>query len=188
MDKRDVVIIRELLKDGRASFQSLGEKLGISRVAVMKRLKNLIENEFVKVGAMINLDKLGFKIVAVSIEIANYKDLMKLIDAYKDCPRMICLLHTVGGYNLFALMYAENEDTLMSVLDSCSIRTRKEVRRSEVVIGKMIYPLHFPICLSAGGEKEDAPCGVNCGKCERYMSEKCLGCPITRYYRPVWLD
>jgi len=60
-------------------------------------------------------------------------------------------------------VYAENEDTLMSILDSYSIRTRKEVRRSEVVIGRMIYP-SFSYMFVCWRRKRRCTVGINCRK------------------------
>ncbi len=187
MDERDLMIIRGLAADGRTPLEKIGERIGISRVAVTKRLRNMTNRGLLKVGAMINPNKLDFKVLFISIEVANYEDLQKLVETYKDCPRIISLIHAAGGYNLLALMYAEDERTLMSILSGCSIRTRREVRRSEVSVGRLIYPKYLPITLSSGGESESTPCGLSCGKCERYNAEQCLGCPSTKFYRPVWL-
>jgi len=186
VDERDLMIIRGLAENGRIPLEKIGERIGISRVAVTKRLRNMTNRGLLKVGAMINPNKLDFKVLFISIEVANYEDLRKLVEIYKNCPRIISLIHAAGGYNLLALMYAEDERTLMSILSGCSIRTRKEVRRSEVSVGRFIYPKYLPITLSSGGEDEVTPCGLSCDKCERYNAEECIGCPSTRFYRPIW--
>ncbi len=187
MDRKDIVIIREIANNGRIPLERIGEKMGISRVAVTKRLRKLTKSGLLKVGAMLNLNMLDFSVVFISIEVANYEDLQKLVEIYRNCPRIISLIHAAGGYNLLAVMYAEDQRTLMSILGGCSIRTRKEVRRSEVSVGRLVHPTHLPITLSFGEENEITPCGLSCGKCERYMSEQCLGCPSTKFYKPVWL-
>jgi len=53
-----------------------------------------------------------------------------------------------------------------------------------VIIGEPpVVPKHLQIKIIAEKSLEDAPCGINRGKCVRYEQEKCLGCPATRYYR-----
>ena len=44
MDDTNKEILRLLSEDGRMSFTEIGQKLGMSRVAVMKRVKKLEED------------------------------------------------------------------------------------------------------------------------------------------------
>ncbi len=187
MDTNDLVLIEKLAEDGRSSLEKIGNEIGISRVAVTKRLKKLKESGILKIGAMLNLNMLGFDVIFIRIEVANYEDLQKLVEIYKNCPRIIWLIHAAGGYNLLVAMYAEDQRTLMSILDGCSIRTRKEVRRSEVSVGRLILPKYVPITLVPGADSETAPCGLSCGSCNKYLGDECLGCPSTKFYNPNWL-
>jgi len=41
--------------------------------------------------------------------------MQKLLERFKDCPRVINIFKTIGGYNLIALVLAENQDTLESI-------------------------------------------------------------------------
>lgn len=43
-DEADRVIVSELQRDGRTSLADIGRKLGVSHVAVRKRLKRLVKN------------------------------------------------------------------------------------------------------------------------------------------------
>ncbi|MEM2914026.1 MAG: AsnC family transcriptional regulator [Candidatus Bathyarchaeia archaeon] len=180
MDKKIIHILQE---DGRASLSSIGKELGLSHVAVMKRLKNLCER-LVKVSPGINAEYLGFRVAVVNAEVETPERLRELVNLFSKCPRVVFLTTTMGAYNLMTIMVAEDADTLNAIVEVCSIRAQKGVRRSEATIGEAPkIPKYLPIKIVAAKEDEKAPCGINCGKCMRYQEEKCLGCPATKYYR-----
>jgi Lrp/AsnC family transcriptional regulator for asnA, asnC and gidA len=183
MDEVDKKIVSILQEDGRASLSSIGKKLGMSHVAIIKRLKNLSER-LVKVSAGLNAEHLGFRIAIVNAEVESSERLRELVKVFSKCPRIMFLTTTTGAYNLMTVMVAEDADTLNAIVEVCSARAQKGIRRSEVTIGEVpAIPKYLPIKIVAAKEDEDAPCGINCGKCLRYQQEKCLGCPATRYYR-----
>ncbi len=185
MDRVDLSIIEELRKDGRLSLSDLGRKIGMSHVAIRRRLKRLIEAKIMKVSAELNVKTFEFKLAMVMMEVETYKKLTELVDTYIKCPRTLMILHCLGGFNLLAMMWAEDEDTLKSVLDSCSIRTREGVRRSEVCVGELLHPEYLSIPITSSSALEISPCGLDCSECKRYQENKCLGCPATRRYKGI---
>jgi DNA-binding Lrp family transcriptional regulator len=163
MDSIDKKIISILQEDGRASLSSIARQLGMSHVAVKKRL-----------------DKLAI----VYAEVETPKRLRELVDIFSKCPRMVFLTTTTGAYNLMTIMAAEDADTLNAIVQECSARAQMNIRRSEAIIGEApAVPKYLPIKIIATKEDEVAPCGTNCGKCPRYEQRKCLACPATKYYR-----
>jgi len=183
MDRVDLAIIEELRKDGRLSLSDLGRKIGMSHVAVRRRLKKLIENKIMRVSTELNVRTFELKLSMLMMEVETYEKMTELVNTYIKCPRILMILHCLGGFNLLAMIWAEDEDTLKSVLDSCSIRTREGVRRSEVCVGELFYPEYLPIPIITSSEAEVSPCGLDCEDCKRYEEEKCLGCPATRKYK-----
>jgi len=183
MDDIDRRIISFLQEDGRTSLSEIGQKLGLSHVSVRKRLKNLCES-LVNVSAGLNAEQLGFHIAIVNAEVETHERLRELIDIFSKCPRIVFVATTTGAYNIMTIMVAEDADTLNAIVEVCSIRARKGIRRSEATIGEApAVPKYLPIKIVSNKEIEMAPCGINCGKCLRYKNQKCLGCPATRYYR-----
>ena len=183
MDKIDKKIISLLQEDGRASLSSIGKELALSHVAIRTRLKNLSER-LVKVSAGLNAEYLGFRLAIVNAEVETPERLRELIKMFSKCPRIVFLTTTTGAYNLMTIMIAEDADTLNAIVEVCSVRAQKGIRRSEATIGEApAFPKYLPIKIIAAKEDEDAPCGINCRKCMRYQEKKCLGCPATRYYR-----
>jgi hypothetical protein len=116
--------------------------------------------------------------------VETHERLRELIDIFSKCPRTVFVTTTTGAYNVMTIMVAEDADTLNAILEVCSIRARKGIRRSEATIGEApIIPKYLPIKIVPDKKMEIAPCGINCGKCLRYKNQKCLGCPATKYYR-----
>jgi Lrp/AsnC family transcriptional regulator for asnA, asnC and gidA len=183
MDTVDKKIIAILQKDGRASLSYIGKELGVSHVAAGRRLENLCE-KLVKVSAGLNAERLGFRVAIVNAEVETPERLRELLDKFSKCPRIVFLTTTTGAYNLMTAMVAEDADTLNAIIEVCSVRAQKGIRRSEAIIGEApVIPKYLPIKIVANKEDEDAPCGINCGKCLRYREKKCLSCPATKYYR-----
>ncbi|MEM3618710.1 MAG: AsnC family transcriptional regulator [Candidatus Bathyarchaeia archaeon] len=183
MDDVDKKIIAILQKDGRASLSYIGKELGMSHVAAGRRLQNLCE-KLVNVSAGLNAEYLGFRVAVVNAEVESPERLRELLDTFSKCPRIVFLTTTTGAYNLMTIMIAEDADTLNAIIEMCSVRAHKGIRRSEATIGEAPkVPKHLPIKIVADKKDEDAPCGINCGKCLRYQEKKCLGCPATKYYR-----
>jgi len=183
MDETDKKIISILQEDGRASLSSIGKELGMTHVAVRKRLKNLCER-LVKVSAGLNAEYLGFRIAIVNAEVETPERLRELLETFSKCPRIVFLTTTTGAYNLMTIMIAEDANTLNAITEACPARAQKGIRRSEATIGEAPeIPKYLPIRIVAAKEDDDAPCGVNCGKCIKYKQEKCLACPATKYYK-----
>ena len=180
--KRRLITI--LQEDGRAPLVKLSSKLGISHVAVKKNLENMLNSDIVKISALINPKKLGVRLVLLLLECRDYKCQEEILEKFSECPRIIFLSPMIGGYNLIAIMIAESMKVLESITTICAIRTHKGIRRSELIIlGDPVYPSHLPIRLIEDRKRRTAPCGFNCCRCQRYLEDKCLGCPATRCYR-----
>jgi DNA-binding Lrp family transcriptional regulator len=183
IDDIDKKIISFLQEDGRTSLSEIGRKLELSHVSVGKRLKNLCRS-LVKVSAGLNAEQLGFHIAIVNAEVETHERLRELVDLFSKCPRAVFVTITTGAYNIMTIMIAEDAETLKAIIEVCSVRARKGIRRSEAIVGEApIFPKYLPIKIVPDKKMEIAPCEINCGKCLRYKNQKCLGCPATKYYR-----
>jgi Lrp/AsnC family leucine-responsive transcriptional regulator len=135
---------------------------------------------------LINPAQLELLPAIVMLEMESAEAMQELIDRFEDCPRVVHIFKTIGGYNLIALVVAENQDTLESIsMEKCSLRCSKGIRRSE------FYPIndtYFSPFLQirenlAHKEKKVTPCNVECAPCNRYENQKCVGCPTTSSYK-----
>jgi len=185
VDEIDRKIISQLQLDGRTTFEELGKIIGYTSMGAKKRLDKLLEQNVIKVSALINLEPLKLFAAVVLLEMESAEAVHKLLERFKECPRVIHIFTALGGYNIIALVVAEDQDTLESIsIEKCSIRSSKGIRRSE------FYPIgavHYSPFLSVREhlthkERTISPCNVDCGPCQRYKSKKCVGCPTTHYY------
>jgi DNA-binding Lrp family transcriptional regulator len=186
MDDVDRELITQLQKDGRVTFRALGEMTGYTSMGVKKRVDKLLSEKAIRISADISLKHFRLCAAIVLIETDGPETMHRLLKRFKDCPRVVHMFTTVGGYNLIALVIAENQETLESIsMEKCSIRSEKGIRRSEFYpIRDIRYAPYLAIreYLTHKGLTVP-PCNVDCRQCERYKSENCVGCPATVYYR-----
>lgn len=186
MDDVDRKIISQLQLNGRTTLGELGRVTGLTSMGVKKRVDKLVEKDVLKVSALINGEKLNLHAAVVLIEIESSNAMQRLLERFKDCPRVVNIFTTLGGFNLIAIVVAEDRDTLESIsVEKCSLRSSEGIRRSEFYpIGNIHYSQYLPIReYLAHKKRTTTPCNVDCRPCNRYKTEKCVGCPATTYYR-----
>jgi DNA-binding Lrp family transcriptional regulator len=186
LDDVDRKIIAQLQLDGRTTLQELAKTVGFTSMGTKKRLQKLLDQETIKVSALLNPTSLKLLPAIVMLEMESTEAMQNLIDRFKDCPRVIHIFKTIGGYNLIALVVAENQDTLESIsMEKCSLRSSAGIRRSEFYpIGDTYFSSFLQIReYLAHKDRTVAPCNIDCRPCIRYESDKCVGCPTTNHYR-----
>jgi DNA-binding Lrp family transcriptional regulator len=186
LDEIDKKIITQLQADGRTTLQEMAKNIGFTSMGTKKRLEKLIKNGTIKVSALINPTALKLHPAIVMLEMESAEAMRELLDRFKDCPRVVHIFKTIGGYNLIALVVAETQETLESIsMEKCSLRCSQGIRRSE------FYPIsdtYFVPFLQirenlAHKERKVTPCNVECDPCNRYETQKCVGCPTTSNYK-----
>jgi DNA-binding Lrp family transcriptional regulator len=186
LDAIDKKIIAQLQADGRTTLQELSKSIGFTSMGTKKRLERLLKKGIIKVLALINPSALKLHPAIVMLEMESAEAMQGLLNRFEECPRVVQIFKTVGGYNLIAVVVAETQETLESIsMEKCSLRCSKGIRRSE------FYPVsdtYFSPFLQirenlAHKEKKVTPCNVNCDPCNRYETQKCVGCPTTTYYK-----
>jgi DNA-binding Lrp family transcriptional regulator len=186
MDEVDKKIIAQLQADGRTSLEELAKITGFTSMGTKKRLEKLIEKGIIKISALINPNALGLHPAIVMLEMESAEAMQNVLDRFEDCPRVVQIFKTIGGYNLIALVIAETKETLESIsTEKCSLRCSKGIRRSEFYpISDTFFSPFLQIRENlAHKEKKVAPCNVECVPCNRYETQKCVGCPTTYNYK-----
>lgn len=186
MDEVDRKIISQLQQDGRATLEELAKDVGFTSMGVRKRIQKLLDHDAIKISALLNPFVFNLFPAIVMLEMESAEAMANLVERFKDCPRVVYIFKTIGGYNLVALVVAENQDTLESIsMEKCSLRSSEGIRRSEFYpIGDMCFSPFLPIRehLTHKG-RNVAPCNVECRPCARYKTQKCVGCPTTSHYK-----
>nr|MDO8114178.1 hypothetical protein [Candidatus Sigynarchaeota archaeon] len=174
IDPVDKQIINLLSKDGRMKLVDIGEKLavkdkqGYSHVGVKNRITKLLDNETIAIQANVNLKKFNAVLGVLLIETSTPADATKIIEEYKNCPRIVFAFRAIGKFNLIFGILGETIENLERFTNDSSPKTAAGVRDSLVVISTTFYtPRYFPIRYF---DKKDADC-------LRYKKGACSGCP-----------
>jgi DNA-binding Lrp family transcriptional regulator len=186
MDDVDRKIICQLQVDARTTLEELAQITGFTSMGIKKRLKKLVDQGAIKNQALMNPAAFGLIPAMVLLEMKDAEAMQEVMNRFKDCPRVVHIFKTIGGYNLIALVIAENQDTLDSIsVEKCSLRSSPGIRRSEfypISENEFSQFLQIREYLTHKG-KDKAPCNVDCSTCTRYETKKCFGCPTTIHYR-----
>ncbi|MEX2722139.1 MAG: AsnC family transcriptional regulator, partial [Candidatus Wukongarchaeota archaeon] len=137
VDETDRAIVRELLKNARKTYKEIGEIIGYTTMGAKKRVDKLLENKLITTTILTNVKEFKLNLALVFLEVRNAEKLREIFVKFEKCPSVIYVFKTLGKYNLIALISAEDEDTLESVIArNFSIRTQEGVWSSEF----------YPIC------------------------------------------
>jgi len=186
LDEVNRKIVSKLQLDGRTTLQELAKNTGFTSMGVKKRLQKLKDHNCIHVSALLNPFSFKLSPAIVMLEMENAEAMQNLLDRFRECPRVINIFKTMGGYNLIALVIAEDKDTLESIsVEKCSLRSSEGIRRSEFYsISDIYFSPFLPVREHlAHKDKGVTPCNVDCRPCSRYQNNKCVGCPSTHYYR-----
>jgi DNA-binding Lrp family transcriptional regulator len=184
MDEIDLKIVQTLMKDARLSITELASKAGISRPTAMKRLSRLIDQETIGLNTGININKLGFRIGCVGLEVKGAESRNKIKKILQNCPRVLMLLCPFEKITFSVYVFGEDQDTLRSTIYGFANfpdTTIAYVNYSD----PPLYPKTFPLRID-GKKSTVAPCGVTCSDCFSYKEDICLGCPsVVEYKGPL---
>ncbi|MBS7251147.1 MAG: winged helix-turn-helix transcriptional regulator [Candidatus Freyarchaeota archaeon] len=185
MDDIDRKIIEQLCINGRVTLQEMSKKIGYTSMGVKKRLDKLTESGLIKNKALLNASLVNLYLALVFLEIETEEDMRKIIEKFQKCPRIIKMFKSMGGYNLIAIVVAEDQSTLECIsMGKCSLRSQKGIRRSDFYpVAEVYYDPYIDLNLGLRREYVKPPCGVDCKNCVKYQEEKCVACPSTSLYK-----
>jgi DNA-binding Lrp family transcriptional regulator len=186
LDEVDRKIVSKLQLDGRTTLQELAKNIGYTSMGTKKRLQKLRDQNCIQVSTLLNSFSYKLSPAIIMMEMETAEAMQHLLDRFRECPRVINIFKTMGGYNLIALVIAEDKDTLESIsVEKCSLRSNEGIRRSEFYpISDIYFSPFLPVREHlTHKDKGISPCNVDCRSCSRYQNNKCVGCPSTHYYR-----
>ncbi|MEM1574647.1 MAG: AsnC family transcriptional regulator [Nitrososphaerota archaeon] len=189
LDEIDKKLLSLLSENSRITCKELGKHIGFTSMGIKKRILKLLKNNVLKFSIALNANYLKLYPAFIFLEIKDSEKMEKIINQYKDCPRILNIFRVYGSYNLIALIIAEDENTLSSIaIEECSLRSREGVRRSEFIpINEVFFEPYLLIRLNLARKSlEKPPCGVDCNNCKSFKINKCVGCPaIINYHGPL---
>lgn len=185
LDDIDWKMIQLLQQDARTTYRELGNAVGFTGLGAKKRVTRLIDQNVIHPSVLVNVDQLDIRLAIIMLEIETPEAMQKILDRYRECPRVLNFFTSLGGYNLIALVMAEDQGTLESEsMEQCALRSGEGIRRSE------FYPIrnirHSPFLhlkQYAHSQSDRAPCNAYCRECPSFKDKNCIGCPTVSYYK-----
>jgi Lrp/AsnC family transcriptional regulator for asnA, asnC and gidA len=142
LDEVDLAIIEALQKDGRAAFAQIAEGLSVSPGMIRLRYNRLVENGYLRVVAISNPLRMGFKSMAMIGLHVDGSKLLEVADKVSKLDEVIYLVVTSGRFDIFAEIVCRDHDHLLEFIGT-KLSTIEGVRDSETFmhlkIAKEIY-------------------------------------------------
>lgn len=151
LDAVDAALVQELQHDGRATFQTLGDRVGMSRTAVRARVRRLLDTGALRVVGVINAEVLGIGARAhVSISVEGPAAVVMDDLARRDAVTFAALV--TGRHSIVAELRSRDDADLAAELDD--VRLNGRVRAMDVFRCVRV--------VKAGGGAA-VPCGFRAG-------------------------
>lgn len=142
-DEIDLQIIDALRKDGRVAFSQIAEQLNVSPGMIRLRYNRLVDQGYLKVVAITNPLRMGFKTMAMIGIRADGSKLLDVAEKISGLEEVIYLVISSGRFDLFAeVVCRDHEDLLRFITEKLS--TIDGVRESESFLHlKIIKEVYF---------------------------------------------
>ena len=137
MDDLDVNIINLLQLDGRASNAKIAREAGVSEGTIRRRLKKLIEDGYLSVIAIPNLDRLGFattEMIGIQTEPGMSE---KVATTISELEQAHYVAVTTGSFDVFVWVGTDTAENLGSFLRE-QVGVINGVQRTETFVNLSI--------------------------------------------------
>jgi Lrp/AsnC family transcriptional regulator for asnA, asnC and gidA len=142
-DEIDLQIINALRKDGRVAFSQIAEQLNVSPGMIRLRYNRLVEQGYLKVVAITNPLRMGFKTMAmIGIRVDGSK-LLDVAEKISKLDEVIYMVVASGRFDLFAEVVCRDYEHLLHFITE-KLSTIEGVRESESFLHlKIIKEIYF---------------------------------------------
>ena len=143
LDEIDRFIVEAMRKDGRVAFSQIAEQLNVSPGMIRLRYNRLVELGVLKVVAISNPLRMGYKTMAmIGIRVDGSK-LLEVAEKIAKLDEVIYLVVASGRYDLFAEVTCRDHDSLLEFLTR-KLSTIEGVRESESFMHlKIVKEVYF---------------------------------------------
>ena len=178
LDEKDRKIISLLEENPQMSQSDIAKEVNLSQPSVGVRIRKLADKGAIHYLVGMNFRTVGLNLAKVDVTARNTPRLLEIFDG---CPFFLNGLITSGERNLCMFFMGEDVATLEAIVDR-HLRSNPLVTdvNFDVVVSPIkdfVFPVHLDI------DKKACEIEVNCEECAYYHSNRCLGCPITPWYK-----
>ena len=127
LDAIDMQILEKLAENGRISLTELSGSFELSRVAIANRIEKLLQNDLLRVSALLNLDRMNYQTLIVELQVDNGKktDFKKLIS---ECPKVVQAFEMTGQFNHLLICSSKSSNSLRRFIDNVLKKYAKDCR------------------------------------------------------------
>lgn len=133
IDKLDQKLIQELQNDGRKSYVDLARELGVVEGTVRKRIKDLIDENVLKIVAVLNAHQLGYSFISIMGIQVRMADLRGVADKLAEKPNVCYLAFVTGRYDLIAMVMTRSPVELSNFIER-EISSIPSILRTETFV------------------------------------------------------
>lgn len=143
LDNTDLAIIDALHSDGRLAFAQIAELLGVSPGMVRQRYNRLIEQGYLKVVAITNPLRMGYKTMAMIGIRADGSKLLEVAEKISKLDEVIYMVISSGRFDIFAEVVCRDHEELLRFITE-RLSTIDGVRESESFMHlKIVKEIYF---------------------------------------------
>ena len=125
-------IIEQLQRDGRKSYASIAQEVGLSEAAVRQRVQRLLDAEVMQIVAVTDPLQVGFQRQAmVGIRVAG--DMTPVAETLSAMPEVSYVVTTAGSFDILVEVVCESDDHLLDLL-SKRVRSLPGVTATETFV------------------------------------------------------
>ena len=137
MDELDSKIIKLLQMDGRVSQAEIARATGVSETTVRRRLKALIDEEFIRIVALPDSEKIGAGSDALIGVLVDPDKIDRVADAIAELSGVMWVAEMTGSYDIFAWVTFPSHD-MLAVFLRTKLGAISGVRRTETFVNLAI--------------------------------------------------
>jgi Lrp/AsnC family transcriptional regulator for asnA, asnC and gidA len=143
LDETDLKIIDALQKDGRAAFSQIAEQLGVSPGMIRQRYGRLVDQGVLKVVAITNPLRLGFRSMAMIGIRADGSKLLEVAEKISRLEEVLYMVISSGRFDIFAEVICHDHEELLRFITE-KLSTIDGVRESESFMHlKIVKEVYF---------------------------------------------
>ena len=133
MDELDTKIIALLQEDGRASNAGIARKVGVSEGTVRRRLKQLVQEEYINVVALLDPGRMGYTSEALIGVQVDPDKVDQVGDDLASLEEVNWVAITTGSFDIFCWATLQSSEALGIFLRT-KVGTIQGVRRTETFV------------------------------------------------------
>jgi Lrp/AsnC family transcriptional regulator for asnA, asnC and gidA len=143
LDETDLAIIDALQKDGRVAFAQIAEQLGVSPGMIRQRYNRLVDQGYLRVVAITNPLRMGFKTMAMIGIRAEGSKLLDVAEKISKLDEVIYMIISSGRFDIFAEVVCRDHEELLRFISE-KLSTIDGVRESESFMHlKIVKEVYF---------------------------------------------